>query len=136
MTGRRVIQRLAVDGVTGADHRRVADVDDQAVDQAEHDPSGDQNQQTDPQHARREPGSEPTVRLGAAQSDPEHPHQQVHERRVGEPHRGLEVSVVEQPVGQQERQHHERIQVPEANQAPEVEERDQEQQRKGNDHPG
>ena len=127
-----VVDRLGVGDLVGADHARVADVDDAGVGEVAGQPQRDQADHGDghqpDRHRRAQPLPRPAVAAVAAEADPEHADEQVGERRVVERHRDADLGGVEEGLADPEAEQDEQIEVDPLTPAAEVPEAEQEDQ--------
>ena len=106
-------------GVADVDHVRRPDVEADPEAGEEHRRGGEHPDRPDRCAARRP----------VAARDPEAAHEDPGERRVGERHRREDVTVVEEPERDRERQEDEQVDVPDREQPPPVDEPEQEERR-------
>ena len=118
---------LPVGDVVGADHPRIADVDHAGVGDVEGDSKAEQERagEAQPDGRRRRPKPLP----GAAEPHPEHPREEIDERRVGERHADADVGGVEEDRRDAERQQDQQVEVDDPPLAAQVEQAEQENRR-------
>ena len=122
--GEVVPDGLAVDEVVGPDHAGVADVDDPRVRDVQGDAKAEEKRAADREPRRGRGG--PQALPGAAEPHPDHPRQEVEQRRVGERDADPDVALVEVDLRDPERQQDEQVQVDHPPLAAEVEEAEEE----------
>ena len=126
-------ERVGVGDPVGADRARVADVDHARVGDVDRDPEGDQEDRGEPEPAHRQRRPQP---LAAAEADPEHPCEQIDERRVDQRDRDADLAAVEEGLRDPEREQHQQVEVGDPPRAAEVEEAGEEHQRHRDPDPG
>ena len=128
-----VVDRLGVGDLVGADHARVADVDDARVGEvageAEGDQGDDRHRHRPDRQARSQALAGRAVEPVAAEADPEHADQQVDEQRIDDRDRGADLGGVEERLADPEREQDEQVEVDPLAPAPEVPEAEQEDER-------
>ena len=117
----------------GADRACVPDVDGPRVGDVDRQPEGDQHDRREPDPAHRHRWAQA---LATAPADPEHPHQQVDERRVGERDRDPDLAAVEVVLRDPEREQDEQVEVGDPYRTAEVEQAGEKDQRQRDPHVG
>ncbi len=121
VAGEVAVDRLLIGDPVGADHPRVAHVDDVGIGDVEGDPAGDEQDGHDRQQGDRQRGAQ-TDAAAPAKAEPERTSGQVEQRRIGEGDGSADVPPVEEVVREAEAGNdHEQIQMGEPERAAPVE---------------